>query len=245
MPSRLDQLLVERGLCDSREQAKRLIIAGEVKVGGHFASKPAVKVAEDAEIEIREKPPYVGRGGFKLAGALDTFGVDPSGMVCFDAGASTGGFTDCLLQRGATKVFAYDVGTNQLAWKIRSDPRVVARERFNIRHMKPEDVGEKVDLAVGDLSFISLTLVLPAVFSVMREGAEMVVLVKPQFELGREEVGKGGIVREEALREKAVQKVKDFVVGDLGKDWKGVVPSSISGTDGNQEYLAWIKNSSP
>ena len=245
MSSRLDQLLVERGLCDSREQAKRLIIAGEVKVGGHFAAKPAVKVAEDAEIEIREKPPYVGRGGFKLAGALDAFGVDPSGMTCFDAGASTGGFTDCLLQRGAAKVFAFDVGTNQLAWKIRNDPRVVARERFNIRHMKPEDVGEEVDLAVGDLSFISLTLVLPAVFSVMREGAEMVVLVKPQFELGREEVGKGGIVREEALREKAVRKVKDFVEGNLGKEWKDVVPSSISGTDGNQEYLAWIKNSRP
>ena len=155
-------------------------------------------------------------------------------------GASTGGFTDCLLQRGAAKVHAVDVGTNQLVWKLRSDPRVVSREKFNARHMEVKDLGEKVRLAVMDLSFISLTKVLPAVFGVLAEGGEVVCLIKPQFELEREDVGKGGIVREEQLRERAVEKIRRFVTEDHGREWMGVIPASIAGTDGNQEFLARI-----
>jgi len=155
-------------------------------------------------------------------------------------GASTGGFTDCLLQRGASKVHAVDVGTNQLVWKLRNDPRVVVKEKFNARHMRPEDIGEKVRLAVMDLSFISLTKVLPAVFDVLEPGGAVVCLIKPQFELEREEVGKGGIVRDDALRDKAVEKIRCFVTEKHSKEWKGLVPASIAGMDGNQEFLAWI-----
>ena len=237
---RLDALLFNRGMCESREQGKRLVLAGEVKVDGHVVDKPAEKFGEDAVVEIREKPRFVGRGGLKLEGALEHFGIDVSGWVCLDVGASTGGFTDCLLQRGAAKVHAVDVGTNQLVWKLRSDPRVVSREKFNARHMEVADLGEKVRLAVMDLSFISLTKVLPAVFGVLAEGGEVVCLIKPQFELEREDVGRGGIVREEELRERAVEKIRRFVTEDHGREWKGVIPASIAGTDGNQEFLAWI-----
>lgn len=237
---RLDALLFNREMCDSREQGKRLVLAGEVKVDGHVCDKPAERFGEDAVVEIREKPRFVGRGGLKLEGALIHFGIDVTGWTCVDVGASTGGFTDCLLQRGATKVHAIDVGTNQLVWKLRSDPRVVAREKFNARHMEVGDLGEKVRLAVMDLSFISLTKVLPAVFRVLEAGGEVVCLIKPQFELEREDVGKGGIVRDEALRERAVSKIRRFVTEQHGAEWRGVVPASISGMDGNQEYLAWI-----
>jgi 23S rRNA (cytidine1920-2'-O)/16S rRNA (cytidine1409-2'-O)-methyltransferase len=237
---RLDALLFNREMCDSREQGKRLVLAGEVKVDGHLCDKPAERFGEDAVVEIREKPRFVGRGGLKLEGALIHFGIDVAGWTCVDVGASTGGFTDCLLQRGATKVHAIDVGTNQLVWKLRSDPRVVAREKFNARHMEVGDLGEKVRLAVMDLSFISLTKVLPAVFRVLEGGGEVVCLIKPQFELEREDVGKGGIVRDEALRERAVSKIRRFVTEQHGAEWRGVVPASISGMDGNQEYLAWI-----
>lgn len=227
-------------MCDSREQAKRLVLAGEVKVDGHIVDKPAVRFGEEAVVDIKEKPRFVGRGGLKLEGSLEHFGIDVTGWVCLDVGASTGGFTDCLLQRGAVKVHAVDVGTNQLVWKLRSDPRVVSREKFNARHMEVADLGEKVRLAVMDLSFISLTKVLPAVFGVLEEGGEVVCLIKPQFELEREDVGKGGIVREEGLRERAVEKIRQFVTEDYAREWKGVIPASISGTDGNQEFLAWI-----
>jgi 23S rRNA (cytidine1920-2'-O)/16S rRNA (cytidine1409-2'-O)-methyltransferase len=237
---RLDALLFNRGMCDSREQAKRLVLAGEVKVGGRVVDKPAERFGEDAEVEIREKPRFVGRGGLKLEGALEHFGISVEGWVCLDVGASTGGFTDCLLQRGALRVHAVDVGTNQLVWKLRSDPRVISREKFNARHMRTEDLGEKVRLAVMDLSFISLTKVLPAVFQVLEEGGEVVCLIKPQFELERGDVGRGGIVREEELRQRAIEKIRSFVTEQEGKIWKGLVPSDIAGTDGNQEYLAWI-----
>ena len=237
---RLDALMLNRGLCDSREQAKRLVLAGEVKVNGRLVDKPAEKFGEEAVVEIKEKPKYVGRGGLKLEGALEAFGIQVSGWVCMDVGASTGGFTDCLLQRGALRVHALDVGTNQLVWKLRNDPRVISKEKFNARHMEPEDIGEKVRLAVMDLSFISLTKVLPAVFGVLQEGGELVCLIKPQFELDREDIGKGGIVREEELRERAVEKIRRFVTEEHGKDWKGVIPASIAGMDGNQEFLAWI-----
>lgn len=238
---RLDQALVQKALCTSREQAKRLIIAGEVSVDGHPSTKPGLLIAEDAQLHVKTPPKFVSRGGFKLEGALDHFGIDASGKVCLDIGASTGGFTDCLLQRGATKVFAFDVGTNQLVWKLRSDPRVVSRENLNVRHMKPEDVGERVDVLVGDVSFISLTLVLPAATAVVKPGGDCLVLVKPQFELSRDEVGKGGIVREPALHQKACDKIRAFVESDPRLVWKGVAESSIQGTDGNREFLAWFQ----
>jgi 23S rRNA (cytidine1920-2'-O)/16S rRNA (cytidine1409-2'-O)-methyltransferase len=240
MKERVDALLVSRGLCDSREQAKRLVLAGEVKSGDKLIEKPSVKLPMDAPLEVKEKPKYVGRGGFKLEGALDEFGVDPAGWVCFDVGASTGGFTDCLLQRGAARVHAVDVGTNQLVWKLRNDPRVIAKEQFNARHMVPEDIGEKVMLAVMDLSFISLTKVLPAVFSILEDDGSVISLIKPQFELDREDIGRGGIVRDPALHQRAVEKIRKFVTEEHGREWKGVIPSQITGTDGNQEFLAWI-----
>lgn len=237
---RADALLVARGLCDSREQAKRLILAGEVRWGDKLLDKPGAKLPEDARLDVKAKPKYVGRGGLKLEGALDAFGIDPAGWICIDVGASTGGFTDCLLQRGAAKVHAVDVGTNQLVWKLRNDPRVVAKEKFNARHMTLADIGETVRLAVMDLSFISLTKVLPAVFSVLAEDGWVVCLIKPQFELEREDISKGGIVRDERLQQRAVDKIRRFVVDENNREWRGCVPSPITGTDGNQEFLAWI-----
>lgn len=238
---RVDALLVARGLCDSREQAKRLIMAGEVMTGTERIAKPSTKLAEDADLSVKEKPRYVGRGGLKLEGALREFGIDPTGWVCTDLGASTGGFTDCLLQHGAVRVHAIDVGTNQLVWKLRSDERVVSKERFNARHLTVDDLGERVMLVVMDLSFISLTKVLPAAFGILAEGGSVVALVKPQFELSREEVGKGGIVRDPELHQKAVEKIRNFVEGELGRTWKGVITSPITGTDGNVEFLAWMR----
>jgi 23S rRNA (cytidine1920-2'-O)/16S rRNA (cytidine1409-2'-O)-methyltransferase len=236
---RADVLLVERGLCESREMAKRLILAGEVRSGDRAVEKPGAKMPADAPLEVRRRPKYVGRGGLKLEAALDAFGIDPAGRVCLDIGASTGGFTDCLLQRGALRVHAVDAGTNQLAWKLRSDPRVVVREKFNARRMEAEDLGERVSLAVVDVSFISLEKILPAAFGVLGEGGEVVCLVKPQFEVGRGEVGKGGIVRDPALHRRAVEKIRRFVVERCGREWRGVVDSPITGTDGTREFLAW------
>ena len=232
-----------RGLCESREMAKRLILAGEVLVDGHGdLFKPGQKVADDVEIVVKSRPKYVGRGGLKLEKALDEFGIDPTGLVVLDAGASTGGFTDCVLQRGAEKVYAYDVGKNQLAWKLRSDPRVVSQEGFNVRHMTPEDLPEQVDLVVIDVSFISLTKILGPVFSVLKSGGDVICLIKPQFELKRDQIGKGGIVRDPELHEEAVAKIQNFVTTELGKNWQAVTQSPISGTDGNIEFLAWLKH---
>lgn len=237
---RLDLALVKLGLVPSREQAKRLIMAGEVSVMGRRITHPGWLLKENEPIVVRQPPKYVSRGGLKLEGALEHFGIDVTGLTAFDVGASTGGFTDCLLQRGAVKVFAYDVGTNQLAWKLRNDPRVVSREQFNLRHMRREDVGQDVDLLVADLSFISLTLVLPAALQVLRPGGHAVVLIKPQFELSREEVGKGGIVREPELHAKACSRIEGFVRSQPQLQWRGMVESSIQGTDGNREFLAWF-----
>jgi 23S rRNA (cytidine1920-2'-O)/16S rRNA (cytidine1409-2'-O)-methyltransferase len=237
---RLDILLVTRGLSESREQAKRLVLAGKVRSGDRILDKPSTKIDVDAPLEVEEPPKFVGRGGFKIEGALDHFGIDPGGWVCLDVGASTGGFTDCLLQRGALRVHAIDVGTNQLVWKLRNDPRVISREKFNARNITPADIGEPVDLAVMDLSFISLTKVLPAVFKVIRNGGSVVCLIKPQFELEREDIGAGGIVRDPALHMRAVEKIRNFVSEIQGIDWKGVMESPITGTDGNREFLAWI-----
>ena len=240
---RLDQLIVSRGLCDSRESAKRLILAGQVRVEGlHGDLKPGQKIEVDSVVVLKETSKFVGRGGLKLEKALDHFAIDPAGWVVFDAGASTGGFTDCLLQRQASKVYAFDVGKNQLAWKLRNDPRVVSREGFNIRHMTPSDLPEQADLAVADVSFISLTLILPPVFGILKPGGSVICLIKPQFELRREQVGKGGIVRDAVLRGEAVAKIRRFVEEELQKEWRGVTESPICGSNGNVEFLAWLKD---
>jgi 23S rRNA (cytidine1920-2'-O)/16S rRNA (cytidine1409-2'-O)-methyltransferase len=236
---RVDVQLVARGLCDTREQAKRLVLAGEVRTGDRVIDKPSTKLAMDAPLTLKEKPKYVGRGGLKMEGALDAFGISPEGRVCLDIGASTGGFTDCLLQRGAIRVHAVDVGTNQLVWKLRSDPRVVVKEKFNARNLVEADLGERVSLIVIDVSFISLTKILPASFGVLEEGGEIVPLIKPQFELEREDIGKGGIVRDPELHQRAVDKIRDFVEG-MDREWRGVIDSPITGTDGNREFLAWL-----
>lgn len=237
---RLDLALLKLGIVPSREQAKRLIMAGEVSVLGRRITQPGWLVSDLQQIVVRERPRFVSRGGLKLEGALVHFGIDVNGMTALDVGASTGGFTDCLLQRGAVKIFAFDVGTNQLAWKLRSDPRVISREQFNLRHMRQEDIGQEVDILVADLSFISLTLVLPAVLQALRSGGQALVLIKPQFELSREEVGKGGIVREPELHAKACARIEDFVRSRPELEWRGLTESSIQGTDGNREFLAWF-----
>ena len=238
---RADAILIARKMCDSREQAKRLILAGEVMTGTTRVSKPSTKLDIDADLSIREKPKFVSRGGLKLEGALKEFDIDPVGLTCLDCGASTGGFTDCLLQGGAIRVHAIDVGTNQLVWKIRNDERVIVKEKFNARHMVPDDIGEQVDLAVTDVSFISLTKILPPLFSVLKPGGKIICLVKPQFELRRDDISKGGIVRDPALHQRAVDKIRDFVTKELNREWLAVTTSPITGTDGNVEFLALLQ----
>ena len=241
---RLDLLLVSRGLFPSREKAQRAIMAGEVAVGERTVDKPGSPVADDVVINIRATERYVGRGGLKMEGALQAFALDPTGRVCLDIGASTGGFTDCLLQHGAAKVYAIDVGHSQLAWKIRSDPRVVVREHLNARYLTAEDIPEPIDLCVIDVSFISLTLILPPAFALLRAGGVLVALIKPQFELRREEVGKGGVVRDAALHQSAVEKIRLFATESLRRCWVGVVDSPILGGEGNREFLACMRNES-
>lgn len=238
---RLDVLVVSQGLCESREQAQRLILAGEVSVKGQVISKPGTKVDDTFPITVRNKPKYVSRGGLKLEGALKAFPVPAEGKVCLDIGSSTGGFTDCLLQNGALRVHAVDVGTNQLVWKLRNDPRVIVKEQFNARYMTPEDLGEKVQLIVSDVSFISLTKILPAAYGCLEEGGDLLVLIKPQFELQPEDIGAGGIVRDPALHQRAVDKIHDFVVNELHREWMGVADSPIKGMEGNKEFLAWLR----
>lgn len=239
---RIDLALVARGLCDSREQARRLILAGEVLVNGHLAKKASDPVTDASELVVKTPPKYVSRGGLKLEAALDHFAIDPAGRVCLDVGASTGGFTDCLLQRGAGRVHAFDVGTNQLAWKIRSHPRVRAREQFNCRHLTGDDVGEPVSLVVIDVSFISLTLILPPLPPLMEPHADLVALVKPQFEVERGQVGRGGIVRDEQARLGALTKIRDFIRRELPElEWLDAIDSPLAGTDGNREFLAWCR----
>ena len=238
---RLDQLVAVKGLCASREQARRLILSGDVTVDGAVINKPSTKVEDTAVIEVLNKPRYVSRGGLKLEGALEAFPVSPQGKVCLDIGASTGGFTDCLLQNGAIRVHAVDVGIGQLVDSLRQDPRVVVKEHFNARYMTPEDLGEKAELIVSDVSFISLTRILPAAYSCLAEGGDMLVLVKPQFELQPEDIGPGGIVRDPALHRRAVERIRDFVTNELKRQWMGVADSPIKGMDGTREFLAWLK----
>ena len=237
--TRLDQLLVDRGLAESREKAKALILAGQVLVNGQKGDKPGSNIAADASVEVTARMPYVSRGGFKLAGALDHFGIDVAGRVCVDIGASTGGFTDCLLQRGATRVFAIDVGHGQLDWKLRNDPRVEVHEGVNARYLTPADFPVRFDLAVCDASFISVTLLIPAIASILTERGEMVILVKPQFEAGKGEVGKGGIVRDPAQHQAACDKVRG-VVEALGFKVQ-LIDSPILGAEGNKEFLLYAR----
>lgn len=238
---RLDLLVVARGLCDSREQAQRLILAGEVSVKNQVVSKPGTKIDDSLPIAVKTPPRYVSRGGYKLEGALKAFPVKVENKVCLDIGSSTGGFTDCLLQNGALRVHAVDVGTNQLVWKLRNDPRVIVREQFNARYMQPVDLGEKVQLIVSDVSFISLTKILPAAYGCLEEGGDLLVLIKPQFELQPEDIGAGGIVRDPALHQRAVDKIHDFVLNELRRRWMGIAESPITGMEGNKEFLAWLR----
>ena len=232
---RIDQLLVDRGLAESRQKAQALILAGAVMVNGQKAQKPGHTVDASSALELVEKLQYVSRGGLKLEKALDHFEIGVEGKICLDIGSSTGGFTDCLLQRGAQKVYALDVGTGQLDWKLRNDPRVVVREQFNARNLKFEDIGELCDLAVCDVSFISVTLILPTLPPLLRPGAEMVILVKPQFEVGRYDVGKGGIVRDPELHAAACRRVAASAES-LGFKAE-VIESPILGAEGNREFL--------
>ena len=233
---RLDHALVERELYPSREQAQRAIMAGEVRINEQVATKPSLMVESDAQIATIVPPRFVGRGGIKLEGALDHFVIEVHGSVIADIGASTGGFTDCLLQRGAQRVYAVDVGHGQLSWKIRSDPRVVVLEKVNARTLFLGLIPDALDLCVIDVSFISLTLILPNAFALLRPSGIVLALIKPQFELERSAVGRGGIVRDPALHERAQYKVASFIE-QLGHEVTGVAPSVITGTDGNQEFF--------
>lgn len=238
---RLDVLLVQRGLSSSRERAKADIMSGLVYVAGQRVDKAGTSVPEDAEIELRGSSlAFVSRGGLKLEKALDTFGVTPAGKICVDCGASTGGFTDCMLKRGAEKVYAIDVGYGQLAWSLRSDERVVVMERTNIRYVTHEQVPDEIQLAVIDVSFISLRIVLPAVKALLAPNGEIVCLIKPQFEAGKEKVGKKGVVRDISVHKEVL---RDFVANAeaLGFGVKGITFSPIKGPEGNIEYLGWLQ----
>jgi 23S rRNA (cytidine1920-2'-O)/16S rRNA (cytidine1409-2'-O)-methyltransferase len=238
---RLDKLLVDSGYFDSRQRAQRAILAGEILVAERVFDKPGSLVLPDAAIRVTAAERYVSRGGYKMEAALDRFGIDPGGRRCLDVGASTGGFTDCLLQRGASEVVTVDVGHNQLAWKIRSDSRVKVFEGINARFLAAEQLGANFSLAVADVSFISLTLVLGPIFKCLEQTGEIVVLIKPQFELDAKRVDKGGIVRDPTNRAAAVEKIQNFVIGQLGRQWLGVIESPILGAKGNQEFLAWLR----
>ena len=238
--SRIDSLLVDRGFFESRENAQRAIMAGEVKTGNRVIAKSSELVDGNAEIIVAATARYVGRGAVKLAGALDFFQIDVAGKIAIDIGASTGGFTDCLLQRGVVKVYAVDVGRGQLAWKIRNDRRVIVMEKLNARFLSPAHIPELVDICVIDVSFISLTLILPRAFELISADGMIVALIKPQFELQRKDVGRGGLVRDPVLHEKAQRKIVNFVEA-AGHRVVGLVPSTIAGADGNQEFFICLR----
>jgi len=236
---RIDKLLVDRGLTDSRTKAQALVMAGAVLVDEQLVRKPSELFDHDAKIRIKDEATsrYVGRGGIKLEAALREFKLDVQGLLCIDVGASTGGFTDCLLQNGARRVVAVDVGHNQLDWKIRIDPRVEVREGVNARYLKPSDFDEQFDLATIDVSFISLTKVLPAIRPLLTETGRIVALIKPQFEVGKGEIGKGGIVKDPAQHQRVVQEIS-AAAESVGLQTTGVIDSPIKGADGNVEFLA-------
>ncbi|MCR4782037.1 MAG: TlyA family RNA methyltransferase [Lachnospiraceae bacterium] len=240
---RLDVLLVERGMFPSREKAKIAIMEGNVFVNGQREDKAGTKFDSECEIEYKGKEmPYVSRGGFKLERAMNSFPINLEGKVCMDIGASTGGFTDCMLQNGASKVFSVDVGYGQFAWKLRTDPRVVCMEKTNIRYVTPEDIGEPIEFASCDVSFISLTKILVPVRELLSDGAEMVCLIKPQFEAGKEKVGKHGVVREASVQAEVIRMIVDFVKAN-GFEALGLDNSPIKGPEGNIEFLIHIRKS--
>jgi 23S rRNA (cytidine1920-2'-O)/16S rRNA (cytidine1409-2'-O)-methyltransferase len=241
MKIRLDILVLERQLAPTRQKAQALIAAGQVLVNGQLSDKAGTQVDADSQVEIKGNPiPYVSRGGLKLAAGLDHFHLQPTGMVCADVGASTGGFTDCLLQKGARKVYALDVGYGQLAWKLRQDPRVVVMERTNVRHLKPGDLPEPIDLAVIDASFISLKLLLPPILPLFRGPVIILALIKPQFEVGRGQVGKGGVVKNPALHQRVIDELREFATA-IGLESCEPLPSPILGPKGNQEFLILLR----
>ncbi len=241
---RADQLLVERGICESRSRARALIMAGQVLVGDRPVSKAGQPLPADAELRLRGKDhPWVSRGGLKLEKGLDHFAIDPAGCRCLDVGASTGGFTDVLLHRGAAKVYAVDVGHGQLAWRLRQDPRVVVLERCNARTLSRQDVPDAIDLVVCDASFISLTLVLPAPLALTAAEARLVALIKPQFEVGKGAVGKGGVVRDPAQHKAVCARIVDFLQEGQGWQVEGVTESPITGPEGNREFLVAARRS--
>jgi 23S rRNA (cytidine1920-2'-O)/16S rRNA (cytidine1409-2'-O)-methyltransferase len=237
---RLDTLLAERGLYESRSRAAAAVIAGDVSVGGRPATKPGEMVTDEADVAVAEAPPYVSRGGVKLANALDTFGIDPAGRRALDVGASTGGFTDVLLQRGAASVIALDVAYGELHWRLRNDDRVTVIERRNARSIEPGELPYEPDLIVADVSFISLTKVLPAVVRAAAPAFDMLAMVKPQFEVGREGVGKGGVVRSAEDRRAALVAVAEFARSELGLSVLGFAPSGLPGPAGNRETFVWL-----
>lgn len=237
---RLDVLLVEKGLCESRSRAQALIMSGEVYVAGQKCEKAGTPVEVEAEIEVRGNAcPYVSRGGLKLEKALRDFGIDPTGFVCSDSGASTGGFTDCLLQKGAKKVFAIDVGYGQLAWSIRTDPRVVCMERTNIRYVTPEQIGEPLDFSVVDVSFISLRIVLPAIRALLKPTGQVVCLIKPQFEAGKDKVGKKGVVRDPETHAEVLENFL-ALARELNLTVRNLTFSPVKGPEGNIEFLGHL-----
>ena len=242
---RLDLLLVARSLAESRERAQALILAGRVEVEGKRAAKAGERVDTSARLVVfGPEHPFVGRGGVKLAGALERFGIDPAGRVALDVGASTGGFTDCLLQRGARRVYALDVGSGQLHYRLRKDPRVVVMEQVNARELKPADLPEPVSLVTVDVSFISLRLILPALVPLMGPEADLIALVKPQFEVGRREVGKGGIVRDAGLHRRVVNEILVFAAS-LGLGAANLCASPLPGAEGNREYFLLLRKGGP
>lgn len=237
---RIDKIMVDRGLVESRTKAQAMIMAGSVLVNERRVEKPSEAFSSEAIIRIKGDGPetrYVGRGGLKLEAALRHFDIQPDGYICIDVGSSTGGFTDCLLQHGAAMVTAVDSGTNQLVWSLRNDPRVDVRENTNARNLSPEDVISRFDLAVMDVSFISVTKLLPVIVPLLTENGQIIVLIKPQFEVGKGEVGKGGIVREPEKHERVIVEVNSFADG-IGLHCKGVIESPILGAEGNKEFLA-------
>lgn len=241
---RIDQLLVERGLAESRTRAQALVMAGHVMLGDKKADKPGLQVAEDAEISVKgQDHPWVSRGGIKLAHALEQFAIDVAGMVAIDVGSSTGGFTDVLLSNGAAKVYAVDSGTNQLAWKLRQDPRVIVHEQTSARILTAEHVPEPVDIIVCDASFISLSKVLERPMSFAKPNAQLVALIKPQFEAGRGEIGKGGVVRDPAIHARVCTEISSWLE-TAGWTVKGLTESPITGPKGNVEFLIWAEKTS-
>jgi len=238
---RVDKLLVEKGIVQSRERARALIMAGKVAVEGKRIDKPGVQINVEANLKLRgDESPYVSRGGEKLEGALKTFGIDPKGMVVMDVGASTGGFTDCVLQKNAQKVYAIDVGYGQLAWKLQKDHRVVNLERRNIRYLKREEIQNEADLILIDTSFISIEKFLPFLLRFLKEGGSILGLIKPQFEVGKGEVGKGGVVRDGALHRKVIDRISTFS-RELGLKVLGVTESPLLGPKGNKEFFIYLK----